>query len=64
MKAFAFYIVGLIVTMAGVGGVEQSVTTTALLQSCAFSIVGIALMLVSVSYIKQNERPKHNPTLW
>lgn len=64
MKAFAFYIVGLIVTMGSVGGVEQSVTTTALVQSCALSLVGIALMIVGVSYAKESERPKHNPTLW
>ena len=64
MKGFAFYFVGLIVTMSAVGGIETSTTTLALIKCCIISLVGIALMLIGVSYVKQNERPKHNPTLW
>ena len=42
--AFGLFIFGLIMTMFGVGGVENSVTDTELLQSVLVSAVGLGLM--------------------
>jgi hypothetical protein len=42
--AFALFMFGLIMTMFGVGGVENSVANADLLSSVAVSVVGLALM--------------------
>ncbi len=44
--AMALFIFGLILTMFGVGGIEQSVEDTALLSGVAVSVLGLALMYV------------------
>lgn len=44
--AFAMFIFGLVLTMFGVGGIEQSVENTALISSVAVSVLGLALMYV------------------
>ena len=43
-SAMFLVITGLIITMFGVGGVENSIETVDLLQSIAVSIVGLAVM--------------------
>lgn len=45
--AFALFVLGLLMTLGGVGGVEQSLATVDLLSSLAVSAVGLALMYVS-----------------
>lgn len=42
--AFGLFIVGLIMCLGGVGGVETSTTTLALIQSTVIAIVGLAVM--------------------
>lgn len=42
--AFALFMLGLILTMFGVGGVENSVTNTELLSAVAVSALGLAIM--------------------
>lgn len=44
--AFAMFMFGLVLTMFGVGGIEQSVENTALISSVAVSVLGLALMYV------------------
>lgn len=44
--AFGLFMFGLVLTMFGVGGVENSVENTALLMSVAVSALGLALMYV------------------
>ncbi len=44
--AFALFILGLILTMFGVGGVENSLTDLQLLSSIAVSAVGLLIMYV------------------
>jgi uncharacterized membrane protein len=51
MKGILFFIVGLIVTMGGVGGVETSQTNYELFLSSVVSLVGLALMYVGVMYV-------------
>jgi hypothetical protein len=45
--AFGIFMLGLIVTMFGVGGVENSIADSELLSSLAVSAVGLLLMWVS-----------------
>lgn len=42
--AFALFILGLLLTMFGVGGVENSITDTELLSSLAVSALGLGIM--------------------
>jgi hypothetical protein len=51
-QVFFFMILGLILTMLGVGGVENSVTDTELLQSLAVSALGLLLMWVSTLMLR------------
>lgn len=44
--AFGLFIFGMLLTMLGVGGIEQSVEDTALISSIAVSVLGLALMYV------------------
>ena len=53
--AMALFIFGLLLTMLGVGGVEQSVEDTALLSSVAVSALGLALMYVATLAVKNGE---------
>ena len=46
-KTFFLFFTGLITTMFGVGGVEQSITDLELLQSLAVSATGLAIMWCS-----------------
>jgi hypothetical protein len=42
--AFIMIVMGLIFTLFGVGGIEQSITNTELVASLAVSVVGMAIM--------------------
>jgi len=46
---------GFLLTLGGVGGIEQSITNTALLQSMIVSCVGLALMYCAVAALKVSE---------
>jgi len=46
-KIFFFIMLGLVLTMLGVGGVENSMTNVELLQSLAVSAVGLLFMWVA-----------------
>ena len=63
-KGFAFFTGGLIVTLMGVGGIEHALDLTPLFQSVGVSIAGVCLMWVGTSYLKEEDRPVDNPTLW
>ena len=43
-KTFFMFFTGLVTTMFGVGGVENSITNVELLQSLAVSATGLAIM--------------------
>ena len=43
---------GFLLTLGGVGGIEQSITNTALLQSMIVSCVGLALMYCAVAALR------------
>ena len=47
-KAFGFFFLGLILAMAGVGGVETSLTNTALIQSVGVAFLDILIMYVGI----------------
>lgn len=47
-KAFGFFFLGLITAMAGVGGVETSLTNTSLIQSVVVAFLGILIMYVGI----------------
>jgi hypothetical protein len=53
--AFALFIFGLLLTMLGVGGIEQSVENTALISSLAVSVLGLALMYVGTLGVRGGE---------
>jgi uncharacterized membrane protein len=46
---------GFLLTLGGVGGIETSITDTALLQSILVSCVGLALMYCAVSALKVSD---------
>ena len=48
MTGMTFFILGLIMTLGGVGGVETSLDNQALLQSAIIAMLGLALMSVGV----------------
>jgi uncharacterized membrane protein len=50
------FVVGMIVTMLGVGGVENSITNVELLQSLAVSVTGLACMYSGTVMIKRAEQ--------
>jgi hypothetical protein len=52
-STFFVAMLGLILTMFGVGGIEQSITNTELLSSLAVSVLGMALMAVGVLALKR-----------
>jgi len=55
-RVFFFVMMGLLLTMLGVGGVENSITDLELLQSLAVSGLGLLLMWVATLMIKQEQQ--------
>jgi uncharacterized membrane protein len=56
-KIFFMFFTGLITTMFGVGGVENSITDSELLQSIAVSLTGLGIMFCSTLMMQQeNDR--------
>lgn len=56
MKASAvLLIVGFLLMFGGVGGVEHSITTVALVQSMIVALVGCAVAYCGVTLLKQEE---------
>ena len=51
-KVFFFMMLGLVLTMFGVGGVENSITNTELLSSLAVSALGLLLMWVATLMLR------------
>ena len=52
-QVFLMFAVGLITTMFGVGGVEHSLTNTALLQSIGVSLTGLGIMFCATLMMRQ-----------
>jgi uncharacterized membrane protein len=56
-KIFFMFFTGLITTMFGVGGVENSITDSELLQSIGVSLTGLGIMFCSTLMMQQeNDR--------
>ena len=55
-QAMFVFVVGLLVTMLGVGGVENSITNTELLQSLAVSVTGLGCMYCGTLMIRRAEQ--------
>ena len=51
-SGFFLFMTGLLTTMFGVGGVEQSLTDMALVQGALVALVGLAIMAIGVFNIK------------
>lgn len=51
-KAFFFIAMGLVLTLLGVGGVENSMTTVDLLKSLAVSGLGLSFMWIATLILK------------
>ena len=54
--AMFLVITGLVLTMFGVGGVENSITNTELLQSLAVAVTGLGCMYCGTVMIKRAEQ--------
>lgn len=54
-RTFFFVIMGILLTMLGVGGVENSVTDLELLQSLAVSGLGLMLMWVATLMMQREQ---------
>ncbi len=52
-KIFFMFFTGLMVTMFGVGGIEQSITDTELLQSIGVSLTGLGITWCSTLMMRQ-----------
>jgi hypothetical protein len=52
-RTFFFVIMGILLTMLGVGGVENSITDVELLQSLAVSGLGLLLMWVATLMMRE-----------
>ena len=52
-KNFALFILGLVLTAGGAGGVEHSVTDTELLKALAVSVVGLVILALATLNIKK-----------
>ena len=52
-RAFFFVAMGLVLTLLGVGGIENSVTDVELLQSVAVSGLGLLFMWIATVILKQ-----------
>jgi len=55
-SAMFIFVVGLIVTLLGVGGIEASVTDQELAQSIAVALVGLLLAWVSTLALRVSDR--------
>jgi len=55
-QAMFVFVVGLILTMFAVGGVENSITNTELLQSLAVAVTGLGCMFCGTVMIKRADR--------
>jgi uncharacterized membrane protein len=55
MKTAFMMFTGIVTTMLGVGGVENSITNTELLQGLAVSLVGLGIMYSTVLMIRREE---------
>lgn len=53
MPFILVFISGLIITLAAVGGVEQSLTNLELLGSVSVAVLGLALMYLSTTFINR-----------
>jgi hypothetical protein len=54
--AMFIFVVGMIVTLFGVGGIEASITDTELAQSIAVALVGLLLAWVSTLALRVSDR--------
>jgi hypothetical protein len=54
-RTFFFVMMGILLTMLGVGGVENSITDAELLQSLAVSGLGLLLMWVGTLMIREEQ---------
>lgn len=52
---FATFMIGLLITMFGVGGVENSIKDSELILSVGVSALGLMLMWASVPYLSNQE---------
>jgi uncharacterized membrane protein len=59
MKTAFMVFTGIVTTMLGVGGVENSVTNVELLQSLAVAVTGLGIMGCAVLMIKREERNEY-----
>jgi hypothetical protein len=55
MKTAFMMFTGIVTTMLGVGGVENSMTDAELVQSLAVAVVGLGIMWCAVSMINREE---------
>ena len=53
MKATTFILLGLLMVMGGVGGIEHSPDLTTMVQSTCISIVGVIAMWIGTSIINE-----------
>jgi sulfite exporter TauE/SafE len=51
MKAATYILVGLMITLMGLGGIEHSQTLVQLVQSVAVCVVGVCAMWVGTSWV-------------
>ena len=63
-SGFFCFIVGLLLTLGGVGGVEQSVADSEFYSALLVSVVGLLIMWAGTTMLKRADRPVDNPTLW
>ena len=63
-KGFFVFFTGLMTTLFGVGGVENSVTDAELITALVVAVVGLLIMWAGTLLLKHNDRPVDNPTLW
>jgi hypothetical protein len=59
MKTAVMIIAGLVTAMAGVGGIEQSMTTPELLSGLLVAMTGCGLMSCAVLMIRREERNEY-----
>ena len=65
MKAgFFCFTVGLLLTLGGVGGVENSIENSELISALIVSGVGLLVMWAGTLMLKRAERSVDNPVLW
>ena len=54
-KVFFMFITGLITTMFGVGGVENSITNAQLLSGLAVAVTGLGIMYCATLMLRQEQ---------